>query len=135
MNLDLHLEHTYPHPPEKVWRAIATSEGLEAWLMRNDFEPVAGRSFRFFFIDDDTGAERTVAAKVLEIDPPRRLVWMWQNDNEAEASRVTIELAPVAEGTCVTLRHTGPVSDDTGGKLTRGWPTKLRNLEIALGRS
>jgi uncharacterized protein YndB with AHSA1/START domain len=29
----------FPHPPEKVWRALTDPELLASWLMPNDFEP------------------------------------------------------------------------------------------------
>jgi uncharacterized protein YndB with AHSA1/START domain len=32
-------------PIHKVWRAIATSEGLSAWLMKNNFQPELGFEF------------------------------------------------------------------------------------------
>ncbi|WP_369681851.1 SRPBCC domain-containing protein [Alicyclobacillus macrosporangiidus] len=31
-------------PIERVWKAVATSEGLAGWWMPNTFEPVAGRA-------------------------------------------------------------------------------------------
>ena len=39
------VEKEFPHPPEKVWRALTESSLIEQWLMKNDFQPVAGHSF------------------------------------------------------------------------------------------
>ena len=37
----------FPHPPEKVWRALTDPELLASWLMPNDFEPRVGHQFTF----------------------------------------------------------------------------------------
>ena len=37
----------FPHPPEKVWRALIDPELLASWLMPNDFEPRVGHRFTF----------------------------------------------------------------------------------------
>jgi uncharacterized protein YndB with AHSA1/START domain len=39
------VERAMPHPPEKVWRALTQGRLIEAWLMKNDFQPVAGHRF------------------------------------------------------------------------------------------
>jgi len=134
MELDLTFERVYPHPIESVWEAVATREGLASWLMENDFEPEIGQSFAFTFCPgDDDGPTTTVEAAVLEIDPPRRIVWSWRNEGETETTRVEIALAAVTGGTKMVLRHSGPISIETGDTLERGWPAKLDELGVALG--
>jgi uncharacterized protein YndB with AHSA1/START domain len=39
---DIDLTVTYPHPIDRVWAALTSSEALAAWLMPNDFQPVGG---------------------------------------------------------------------------------------------
>jgi len=41
------VERVFPHPPEKLWRALTESPLLAQWMMNNDFEPVVGRKFQF----------------------------------------------------------------------------------------
>ena len=41
------VDRELPHPPEKIWRALTQPHLIEAWLMKSDFEPVAGRAFSF----------------------------------------------------------------------------------------
>ena len=36
------VERVFPHPPEKLWRALTESPLLAQWMMNNDFEPVVG---------------------------------------------------------------------------------------------
>ena len=38
-------EAVYPHPPERVWRALVDPNELSAWLMPTDFAPEVGRDF------------------------------------------------------------------------------------------
>ena len=46
MKRDLRFEATYPHPPERVWRALTDPKALAEWLMENDFEPRLGHQSR-----------------------------------------------------------------------------------------
>jgi uncharacterized protein YndB with AHSA1/START domain len=135
MKLNLKLERLYPEPPEVVWNAIATSEGLAAWLMPNDFKPLVGHQFTFSFCPPDNGAVTGhVFIEVIEIDPPRRMVWSWRNGTEPEATRVTFTLTRIDNGTLLQLDHFGPVSDFIGSELTKGWPKKLAALESSIGK-
>jgi uncharacterized protein YndB with AHSA1/START domain len=134
MDLDLTFERVYPHPIESVWKAVSTREGLAAWLMDSDFAPEVGRSFTFRFCDEgEDGAPRAVFAEVLELEAPRRIVWRWRNEREPEATRVEIDLEETSGGTRLVLRHTGPISEETGGALESGWPRKLEGLAGLLG--
>jgi uncharacterized protein YndB with AHSA1/START domain len=47
MNRDLRFEVTYPHPPEKVWRALTDPQAIAQWLMKNNFEARVGHKFQF----------------------------------------------------------------------------------------
>ncbi|WEG12175.1 SRPBCC domain-containing protein [Pullulanibacillus sp. KACC 23026] len=85
-------------PIEKVWKAVATSEGLESWWMPNTFEPVLGYEFVLH-----AGEYGDSPCKVTEIDPPYRLSFTWGNDWE-----LTFELKKLApEKTEFTLIHSG----------------------------
>jgi uncharacterized protein YndB with AHSA1/START domain len=60
----------FPHPPEKVRRALTDPELLASWLMRNDFEPRVGH--RFAFRTDPVpahGFDGIVRCEVLELAP------------------------------------------------------------------
>ena len=48
MKRDLHFEVTYPHPPERVWRALTDPAAMREWLMDNTFaEARVGHQFQF----------------------------------------------------------------------------------------
>lgn len=66
------IERQMPHPPEKIWRALTQSALIEEWLMRNDFEPVAGRRFTFR-ADPSPHWNGITEGEVLAVEPNRRL--------------------------------------------------------------
>jgi len=67
-------------PIQKVWKAIATSEGLAAWLMPNDFQPVMGHEFTFRS-EPKNGWNGIVYCKVMELNPPKRIGFTWSGNN------------------------------------------------------
>ncbi|CAH0119781.1 MULTISPECIES: SRPBCC domain-containing protein [unclassified Paenibacillus] len=84
-------------PIEKVWEAVATSEGIAAWFMPNDFQPIDGYEFQL-----NAGPYGMSPCKVTEIDPPNRLSFTWGKD-----WTVTFELADMNGRTEFTLIHAG----------------------------
>ena len=104
MNRDLTFEAEYPHPIEKVWRAITERDAIRQWLMENDFEPRVGHRFQFR-AQPQPRWDGIVHGEVLEVDPPRRLSYAWRSS--AIDTRLTITLEPTAHGTRLRLEHTG----------------------------
>jgi uncharacterized protein YndB with AHSA1/START domain len=104
MKRDLHFDVTYLHPPDKVWRALTDSRAIAQWLMENDFEPRVGHKFQFR-TKPAPGFDGIVHCEVLELDPPRRLVYSWRGGQLSTTVAWTLEA--VAEGTRVRLEHTG----------------------------
>lgn len=126
--MELLFEQHYAHPVERVWEALTTSEALEEWLMRNDFVPEVGRDCVFRFCPEDGGEDSVVHVTVLELEPPRHMTWRWRNEEEPEATIVSFELEPTADGTLLRLRHTGDATPSLADRLRRGWPAKLGSL-------
>lgn len=129
--MDLHLEHHYAHPIEKVWQALTSSASLAQWLMPNDFVAEAGRECVFRFCSDD-GSDRAVHVVVERLDPPRFMQWQWRHDGEPASTTVTFELEPTETGTRLRLRHHGEISPELAEGLGNGWPRKLAGIEAAL---
>ncbi len=103
---------TYPHPPELVWVALTDPHALAEWLMPNDFKPELGHKFRFQFDPMPMCGAGLTTCEVVEIDPPRRMVWTWQGHSSPgkrtpPPTRVEWTLKPTNEGTELTLVHTG----------------------------
>ncbi len=83
---------------EKVWKAVATSEGIAAWWMANTFEPIVGRDFILH-----AGQFGDSPCRVTEIDPPNRIGIDWDKD-----WHIAFELKKLEDGkTEFTLIHSG----------------------------
>lgn len=83
---------------EKVWKFVATAEGIAAWWMPSTFEPVLGREFVLH-----AGQFGDSPCKVTELEPPYRLGFDWGKD-----WHITFELKELEEGkTEFTLVHSG----------------------------
>jgi len=112
-------------PIEKVWQAVATSEGLAAWFMPNDLHPATGHAFT---LQTPFGTSR---CKVTEIDPPHRLAFTWGDD-----WHVTFEMEAVGDKTRFTVIHAGwiagKVAPETGwthdvirNRMDQGWGSSV----------
>ena len=114
MKADIDVTASYPHPVSRVWEALMSSEALTAWLMPNDFKPVLGHRFTFR-TRPAPGFDGIVRCEVLELDPPRRMVWSWAGGNID--TTVTFTLEETADGTRLRMRQVG--FHGLGAQLTR----------------
>lgn len=106
MKRDIHLQATFPHPPDRVWRALTEPKAMAEWLMANDFEPKVGHRFRFT-AKPQPGWDGTVDCEVTEVVPLRRLSYSWSNGKNKMSTQVTWTLEAVDGGTRLTLDHKG----------------------------
>lgn len=84
-------------PIEKVWKAVATAEGIAAWFMPNDLKAEMGYEFSF-----NAGQFGISHCKVTELDPPNRLGFDWGKD-----WHLYFELKDLGGQTEFTLVHSG----------------------------
>ncbi len=116
------VERTYPHPIEKVWRAVTEPEHLAKWFPSPvEYELRPGAPMRFDAFAGDVGAVGVVEI----VDAPRRLIFMWGTD------RLTFELTPDGDGTTFSLVHS---FDDRYGaaSFATGWELCLTGLRSVL---
>lgn len=131
------VERVMPHPPEKVWRALTQSHVIEDWLMKNDFQPVAGHRFQFR-ATPVPGWSGVTNCEVLAVDEPRVLAYAWGDGTESESGLrtvVTWTLTPDGDGTHVRMEHSGFRPQDEAGYrgMGGGWPRIVTRLEDAAG--
>ncbi|GLY13133.1 hypothetical protein Kisp01_01490 [Kineosporia sp. NBRC 101677] len=110
------LERRYPHPVERVWRAVTESASLTHWFPSEvEFDLAAGK-----VVFDPNGPD-PMTGLVLESDPPRRLIFTWDSD------QLEFTLAPDGDGTLFTLTHR---FDDRPGaaSFATGWEQCLNAL-------
>ena len=94
-------EEMYPHPPERVWRALTDPAEIGVWLMPTDFAPQAGHKFTF----DARPSLGIIDGEVLDVEPPRLLRCRWSG--EFGQTVVTFTLTPVGGGTQLRVTHAG----------------------------
>lgn len=133
MKFSITFSETYPHPPEKVWRALTDRKALAAWLMDTDFEPEPGRDFTMW-CDDGAGGTDIYRCRLLEFEPQRRMLWSWTLESRRSEPPTTVEfrVEEVDGGTTVTIVHGGDRDEVTIERFKSGWPWKLEQLGRAL---
>jgi uncharacterized protein YndB with AHSA1/START domain len=132
MSETVRIERNLPHAPEKVWRALTETALIADWLMPNDFRPVVGHRFSFR-TEPAHGWSGVVESQVLEVEPPRRLVYSWASDGGL-ATVVAWTLEPAAGGTRLLMEQSGFGADQQrnlqGARY--GWDRNLETLERIL---
>lgn len=112
MSKSLRKEVLLPHSPEDVWLALTTPEAIAEWLMPNDFRPEVGHKFRLQ-VDGMWRFSGINECQVLEVDPPRKLVYSWvvvpadPRQPRHEPMILTWTLTPERDGTRLVLEQTG----------------------------
>lgn len=123
--------------PEKLWTALIDPEFTKQYWGRgrhdSDWQP--GSEWRRSNYDD--ASEVDLGGKVLESEPPRRLVLTWASPedfgNEDKTSRVTFELEPQMDTVRLTVTHDRlePGSERLRS-ISQGWPAILSSLKSLL---
>lgn len=129
------VEREFPHPPERLWRALTQPHLIQEWLMKNDFAPVVGHRFH---LSGDWGG--VLDCEVLEVAPNETLSYTWNFAHADPAfdlrSVVTFTLTPTGTGTRLRMEQTGfrPDQKQAFGGASVGWRQFLGKLEQALAR-
>lgn len=131
-----------PGRPEQVWRAIASEEGISAWMMPTELEPHEGGSVTFAM-----GPGESSRGRVTAFEPGRRFAY--EEDWAALVGRAGADVTPLATeflvearagGTCVV--HVVTSAFGTGAdwenefweEMSSGWAPMLDNLRLYLAR-
>ena len=122
------IEKEFPHAPEKVWRALTESSLIEQWLMRNDFQPVAGHAFSLR-MEPVPNWDGVIECRVLAIEPYKTLSYAW--DAFGLESVVTFTLTPTDSGTHLRMEHSGFRPDQQAAYkgAQYGWQKFIGGLE------
>ena len=121
--------------PDKLWDAFIQPEHTQKyWGCRQESDWRPGAAWKMFLGD----GRLADAGKVLEIDPPRRLVLEWQNQFRSELhdegfSRCTIEIEAMGDVTRLSVVHE---IDREASKfieaVSGGWPMIRSSLKTYL---
>ena len=112
MQRDIVIELFFPHPPQKVWKALTEPELLSQWFMKNDFKAEVGHHFNFRDKPRPGVAwDGIVYSEVLEVVPDKKLVYTWKGGPKPGVitldTVLTWTLTPKDNGTLVRLEHRG----------------------------
>ncbi len=126
------VERVFPHPPEKLWRALTENALIAQWLMKNDFEPVVGRKFQFRS-EPMPNWDGLINSEVLIVEPLKRLSYAWSS--LGLESVVLFTLSPSEGGTHVRMEHSGFRPDQQAAYqgANYGWQHFFGRLERLLG--
>ena len=119
-------------PLEAVFSFFTQSERFAAWWgAGSTIEPRVGGAVKIVY-----PTKQTASGKVLEIEEPRRIVFSFGYDYPNPpiapgASQVEIELKAHADGTALTLKHTGIPSEKVRGEHVQGWRYHLAQFSAA----
>ena len=116
------FERTFPHPVERVWRAISDPAELPSWFPSQvEYEPEVGSAVRFTGDPHAPGQE----GSLLAWDPPRHLAFRWGQDE----LHFTLE---EVDGGC-RFELVNVLSDpDAAARNAAGWHVCLAELDKVL---
>lgn len=125
------VERTFPHPPEKLWRALTENQLLAQWLMENDFEPAVGHKFKFRS-QPMPQWDGIIECEVLALEPLKRLSYTW--GALGLESVVLFTLTPAEGGTHLRMEQSGfrPDQQQAYGGAKYGWQHFFGGLEKVL---
>ncbi|WP_306796465.1 SRPBCC domain-containing protein [Nocardia sp. XZ_19_369] len=123
-----------PHPPEKVWNALTTSEGLGSWFGSraeiDDLRP--GSTVRVWWHEDGPHT-----LQIQFVEPHSRFVFTWPIEglppSDPRRTQVEFTLQPTPTGTRLTVVETGfaQLPDDLTESYegnVKGWARELAEL-------
>jgi uncharacterized protein YndB with AHSA1/START domain len=128
------VEREFPHPAEKLWRALTQPHLIEEWLMKNDFKPVVGHHFTLR-ANPHPNWNGVIDCEVMTVEPNRVLSYTW--GALGTGTVVTLTLTPTGTGTHLRVEQSGFSADRpqnfNGARF--GWQKFLTNLEQLIART
>ena len=132
------IERLLPGPIERVWAYLTESEKRGTWLARGDMDLRPGGAMELVFhnnrlTDNDVappakyekyGGELRSHGHVVECDPPRLLVFTWDEEAGGD-SQVRMELAPKGDQVQLIVTHSRLASREGMVSVSGGWHTHL----------
>ena len=124
----------FAYPPEKLWRALTQPHLIEAWLMKNDFEPVVGHRFN---LRGDWGG--VLDCEVLAVEPNRTLSYTLglraRRSGLRSEERGDVHAHADSTGTHLRMEQSGfrPGQKQAFGGAQAGWKQFLDKLDQVAG--
>jgi uncharacterized protein YndB with AHSA1/START domain len=123
---DILHDYVIEAPASKVFDAVATPRGLDAWwTLESAGEPRLGAVYRFYF-----GPQYDWRGVVREVVPAKRIEWEFTDcDDDWRGTRLSIRLEPRGATTGVVFAHRGWKEENAHFRTsTYCWAMYLRLL-------
>ncbi|HZM04101.1 MAG TPA: SRPBCC family protein [Candidatus Saccharimonadales bacterium] len=120
--------------PKEVWAAITKPEFTRQYWggLANVSDWKKGSTWQHMTAGEKP--EAWITGKVLECNPPERLVLSWADpDDLADKSRVTFEIETIKDAVCLTVTHDQfKAGSPMAAKVNGGWPRVLSSMKSFL---
>lgn len=134
----LRIQRRLPGPMERVWAYLIDSELRSQWLASGDMQLQSGASFELVWRNDELShsaderpdgfpAESRATCQFIEVDPPRRMRYIWPGVGE-----VSMELEPMGGDVLLTVTHRQLVGERLILNVSAGWHAHLALLVARL---
>lgn len=134
----LNIQRLLPGPIERVWAYLTESDLRRKWLAAGQMEAKAGAAFELVWRNDELtnppgkrpagfGEEHRMQSRIIESDPPRKLVFTW-----GESAEVSITLEPRGDKVLLNLIHRRVTECAMLLNVSAGWHTHLDILSARL---
>jgi uncharacterized protein YndB with AHSA1/START domain len=124
--------------PETVWEFLVDPEKLARWKGRlaETFDATPGGTYRIEVVPG-----HVASGEFVELDRPRRVVYTWGWEPDADgtnvmppgSSTVEIELVPADGGTRLRFTHRDLPTRESADRHAHGWNHYLERLTVAAG--
>jgi uncharacterized protein YndB with AHSA1/START domain len=116
--------------PETVWELLTDPEKIKLWKgVLVSFDATPGAAYRIEVIP-----AHTASGEIVEVDPPRRLVYTWGWDaGPVPPGSTTVEyvLVPEGAGTRLKFTHRDLPNQEAADSHAHGWDHYLARLAVA----
>lgn len=131
-------EQWFPHPIEKVWKAITENSQVSQWLVPTDFKAEVG----FEFTIKDPKEECNMVKGVVREASPYTLIYTWIDQQWQDIHTVVQwDLEEHENGTQVSMKHIG-IAEYPGktaslqfDNFSGGWQRCFSQLETLLNEA
>lgn len=134
----LEITRLLPGPIDRVWSYLTESDLRRKWLASGEMPKAKGEEFALTWRNDDLttpsgtrpegfGAEHTMASRITELTPNRRLAFTWGTNGEVE-----ITLEPKGDDVLLTLIHKRTTDRLMRLMVGAGWHAHLDILKTRL---
>ncbi len=137
----LKIERLLPGPIDRIWNYLTQSDLRRQWLASGEMEMQVGTAFELTWRNDELTTpsgtrpegfpeEHRMQSRIIEIDPPHKLVFTWGINGTGE---VSFELTPQGHHVLLTAIHKRlPEERHIRLNISAGWHSHIDLLAARL---